>query len=541
MVYKKIQRDKTNHNSRIGSSLTIPKLHEVVPNPTTSGQLYYNINTDKIYYANASNQWIIVGSGSDSGTNTCGIGLNLPCFTDSNPNGCVLSDSDTNKIVYSNFNANFFGAISNGINDFSGISSSDTAVYVTGSYNGNANVYNSDGSIFGNLSSENDGAFVVKYSSANGIAEWATKIDGSSIDRGYGISATDSSVYVTGFYNENANVYSSNGAVLNLQPAIDNAVFVVKYNTNGIVEWATRIDGINEEYGYGISVNDSAVYVTGTYTGDATVYNSVGSVFRNLFGNDVKSLFVVKYNTNGNAEWATRIDGSADDVGYGISATDSAVYVTGFYDGTTNVYNSDGSIFGNLSSTNNGAFVVKYSASNGVAEWASKIDGSFNDYGYGISATDSAVYVTGSYDRTANVYNSDGSIFGNLSATNIGTFVVKYSTANGIAEWAVIIDGTNNDIGYGISAADSAVYVTGLTVTNNVKVWDSISNTSKQLYPSSVKSGNLTFILKIDEKCKVSIGLNADTTSFAKTTNLDGKVPIVINGKTYYVPLIKAP
>jgi hypothetical protein len=169
------------------------------------------------------------------------------------------------------------------------------------------------------------------------------------------------------------------------------------------------------------------------------------------------------------------------------------------------------------------------------------------------------IYVTGRYNTSANVYNHNDenhndenhndenhndenpSIILPNSQQN-SMYVVKYNT-NGIAEWAITIDGFNSDIGISISNDNNFIYCMGYTETSSVTVWDSISKTTKQLYPSSIESGPTNFILKIDEKCRVSVesklGLNADISSVDVPENFGGKIPIIINGQTYYIPLLE--
>jgi hypothetical protein len=242
----------------------------------------------------------------------------------------------------------------------------DGNVYVTGFYTGTVTILNADETSFGTL--DNSGslaAFVVKYNTS-GAAQWATRIDGTSADEGYGI-ATDATgnVYVSGRYDSiPVTVFNANGTTFGtLANSGSGAAFVVKYNTSGTAQWATRIDGTGNDQGWGIATDATGnVYVTGYYTGTVTIFNADETTFGTLANSGSNAAFVVKYNTSGTTQWATRIDGTGGDQGQSI-ATDATgnVYVTGYYTGTVTIFNPDETTFGTLANSGSrAAFVVKF-------------------------------------------------------------------------------------------------------------------------------------------------------------------------------------
>ena len=364
--------------------------------------------------------------------------------------------------------------------------------YVVGIYGPNpATIYNADGTTFGTL--VNSGSFdvyIVKYNKA-GTAQWATRIAGSTVDAGYGISVDDSgNSYVTGYYDSNpVTIYNSDGSTFGtLVNSGFSDTFIVKYNTSGTAQWATRIADAIIEYGYGISVDDSGnVYVTGTYGANpATIYNADGSTFGTLVNSGSVDVFVVKYNTSGTAQWATRIAGSTIDIGYGISVDrDGNVYVTGYYNSIIlTIYNADTSTFGILPNSGSyDAFIVKYNTS-GTAQWATHIGGTGNDPGYDISVDRAGnSYVTGYYgSNPVTIYNAGGSTFGTLLNSGINNaYIVKYNTY-GIAQWATRIAGSGNVTGDGISVDGSGnSYVTGAYDSNMVTIYNADGSTFETL------------------------------------------------------------
>jgi hypothetical protein len=377
--------------------------------------------------------------------------------------------------------------------------------YVTGYYyDSPLTIYNSDGTSFGTLT--NDGSndsFIVKYD-ADGTAQWATRIAGTNYDTGASISVDGSgNSYVIGYYTSSpVTIYNSDGTSFGtLTNDGSNDSFIVKYDADGTAQWATRIGDTGSDFGSSISVDSSGnSYVTGPYTSSpVTIYNSDGSTYGTLTNSGFYDAYIVKYNTSGTAQWATRIAGTNYDIGTSISVDGSGnSYVTGqYYSSPVTIYNSDGSTYGTL--TNEGwydVYIVKYDA-DGTAQWATHIGGS-TDHSYGASiSVDSSgnSYVTGHYySSPVTIYNSDGSTYGTL--TNDGSndsFIVKYD-ADGTVQWATRIGDTGSDTGASISVDSSGnSYVTGHYTSSPVTIYNSDGST----YGTLTNDGdNDTFIVK---------------------------------------------
>jgi hypothetical protein len=315
-------------------------------------------------------------------------------------------------------------------------------VYVTGYYSGEI--------IIGSTTLTNAGssdAFVAKYDTS-GIFEWAKSIGGTGSEFGQGI-ATDSAgnVYVTGRYSGTA-YFEPSTSLSSVNGSID--VFVAKYDTSGIFEWAKSIGGTSFDFGNGIAADSAGnVYVTGYYQGAITI--GPNTSLTNAGNNDA---FIVKYDTSGEIEWARRISGPSSEFGNGIATdSDGNVYVTGRYESYVDFEPNT-----RLTSTaSSDGFVAKYDTS-GTFQWAKSISGSGFDVGFGI-ATGSAgnVYVTGLYEGGVTIGPS-------TSLTGVGgqdTFVVKYDTS-GTVQWATSISGGSNIEGSSISVdSRENVYVTG--------------------------------------------------------------------------------
>ena len=200
-------------------------------------------------------------------------------------------------------------------------------VYVTGQYSGTVTF--ASGTTLTSAGSSD--AFVAKYNT-NGTAQWATSIGGTSSDYGYGI-ATDGAgnVYVTGNYQGTATF--APGTTLTSAGSSD--AFVAKYNTSGTAQWATSIGGTSSDYGYGIATDSAGnVYVTGRYVltadfGSGVSITSAGSY--DAFFAKYNTSGIVQWATSIGGTFS--IDAG---YGIATDSAGN-VYVTGYHDGTVTI------------------------------------------------------------------------------------------------------------------------------------------------------------------------------------------------------------
>lgn len=355
-------------------------------------------------------------------------------------------------------------------------------VYVTGQSGANTvlTAYSSDGKAFGTtITSSATDVFIVKYNSS-GVVQWITKISSiGSDDIGYSL-ATDSSgnLYVGGQMGNSGSAYNWDGS--QFSTAIGNSggpdAFLVKYNTNGVVQWVTRIASIHGSTpdtvrGIVTDVSNN-VYVTGRYGGsgatDGTVYNSDGNPYATLTNSGGGDTFIVKYNTNGVAQLAWKpLSTASGDISYAISLDSSGnILVCGGTgnDTTATIYNADGSTFGTMSISGFDAFLLKYN-SNGVVQWNTKIASANSDGAYSVSTDSSGnIYVSGVFGpNNAIFYNANSSSFATAmtSLGNPGAFLAKYN-ANGIAQWTSKLVSTGYQYGWSVTTdSTDNIYMVG--------------------------------------------------------------------------------
>jgi hypothetical protein len=294
--------------------------------------------------------------------------------------------------------------------------------------------------------------------------------------------------------NASGNTQVNSAVTLPANVAASADVFLVKYNSNGIVQWATAIrgnGGMYNDIGYGIAVDaTNSVYITGQYgmvdyTTPLTLQNASGNGQVNsavtLPANMATSVdsFLVKYDSNGIAQFGcpplytkgslTISSGSTISRQHGMAKDSSGnIYIIGSYNVSQPLILQNRNGSGQTESTitlpatiSSDVYIIKYN-SNGIVQWATSIRGTSTatgDIGYGIAVdSTNSVYITGQY-RTADtstpltLQNASGNGQANSTITlpanaaiTTDTFLVKYNS-NGIVQWATAIRGNNKSTG----------------------------------------------------------------------------------------------
>jgi uncharacterized delta-60 repeat protein len=202
----------------------------------------------------------------------------------------------------------------------------------------------------------------------------------------------------------------------------------LKYNTEGVEQWAVRYDGpsSSEDRASVVAVDNSGnVYVNGTCS--AGDYD---------FG-------TIKYNSSGVQQWVKRYDGPSQGADFGAGITRDAsgnVYVTG---------NSEGADYPVVGSDYDFA-TIKYN-SDGTVQWVARYDGSLRSGTVNIIVDDVAGHIA--VDNNGNVYVTG------KSGDHICT--VKYN-AQGIEQWVKSYTGYSNYAPVGVAVdANGNTYVAG--------------------------------------------------------------------------------
>ena len=295
-----------------------------------------------------------------------------------------------------------------------------------------------------------------KLKLSNGIDQWISTWGGNSYETSLGI-ATDTSdnIYLTGF------TYSFGEG--------NQDMFLIKYNSSGVILWNITWGGIASDAGHGIVVDSKDnIYVTGQTesfgagSGDMFLvkYNSSGNQLWNKTWGDTESqygrgiaidlsddiyvtgserdkVFIVKYNSSGEQMW-NNTWGQGSNIGYDIVVDSFGdIYISGF----------------TSSSNSTGIFLVKYTPE-GAYLWNNTREQHLfgNFYGNGMAI-----------DSLNNLYIACNIRSATSDDINFDLLLVKYNLY-GEYQWNSTFNGDVRDYGTDV-AIDSSdnIYLLGIS------------------------------------------------------------------------------
>ncbi len=227
-------------------------------------------------------------------------------------------------------------------------------IFVAGSFNSSSISFGS--SVLSNSGTGTDDMFLVKYNSSGTVA-WATRATGKNNDMAtaLGTDATGN-IYVSGRFASDTMFFNST-ALIN-SGAYD--AFIAKYNTTGHVVWAKSIStGTTINYAYSLSVDDTANVIIAGNFGNGTITFGASTITNSNAG--TYDLFIAKYDSLGNAQWANTT-GGAGSVANGVAKDVTGnIYLSGNYSDSSFYFGTNLLLNAGINTGTTDMFVAKYS------------------------------------------------------------------------------------------------------------------------------------------------------------------------------------
>jgi hypothetical protein len=339
-------------------------------------------------------------------------------------------------------------------------------VYVTGRYIG---VIDFDpGPGYDYHTAEGKDIFLCKFNS-RGAFQWANTWGGPGADYGFGITVDGGdNVFVVGNFDSVADFDPGPGEDIHVGNNGD--AYIVKFDTNGGLEWAHTWGGNMWDYCEDVAISPSGyIFITGCFWDSVDFKPGSGSKWRHSQG--YWDAFLVKYKPSGTFYWVKTWGGTGYDFGNGLAISSTGdVYVTGDFQRSVDFDPGWGQaviVVGFHMST----YLSKFSHG-GSFQWVQNLSGAdveiveYSDPGIGIDVDSYGnVYITGWYEGVAEFPEP----FGQKLPSNGGpdAYIAKFQY-DGDCEWAYNFGGTGRDEGFGLAIDPwNNIYVSGF-------FWDTV-------------------------------------------------------------------
>jgi hypothetical protein len=196
------------------------------------------------------------------------------------------------------------------------------------------------------------------------VWQWGHSLSSSDKEEVTGVAMDNASgaSYACGYTEGNGLIGGSSGTVGGNVDA-----FVMKYDQNGVREWAFTPTSLNDSRATGIALDAAGnIYVCGWFKGviDIAGNSALGTGLLSSSGNI--DWFIASFSPNGILRWKAKLGGSGDDLPAGIAVSGDQVSVFGTVKGR--ITTSFGSISNSLPSGKENLVIVSYGL-NGTGQW----------------------------------------------------------------------------------------------------------------------------------------------------------------------------
>ncbi len=282
-------------------------------------------------------------------------------------------------------------------------------------------------------------------------------VGGTNSDGINSVCATGDGGYIVGGY-FNTDITLEDGTELKNKGSSDG--MIIKYNSNGAVEWAKTVGGRDSDRINSVCVTKDGGYIAGGYFREYYLQDTItledGTELKTKGSSDG---MIIKYKANGDVEWAKTVGGTNSDSINSVCATKDGGFVVGgsFYSRTITLDNGTELTKKGINTCD--GMIIKYKA-NGEAEWGKSVGGVEDDGITSVCATENGGYIVVGYFKSDTITLEDGTelrIADHLSKDGI---IIKYK-ANGEVEWGKSVGGRQDDEIKSVCATKDGGFVVG--------------------------------------------------------------------------------
>lgn len=299
-------------------------------------------------------------------------------------------------------------------------------VIITGIFQGNTLTFGNTVLINADTTAYSLDIFVAKFYSSGNLA-WAKKEGSVYFEEATGVCADQNgNVIICGtFYGIVMNIDT---LTLTNNSISHTDIFVIKYDALGNLLWVKQPTGVNSDNAHSICCNQLGdIFITGgTISPDLYFGSSNGPAVHSNGG--VYNFYIAKYNSFGNAVWASGAAGPSGVFGNGICTdANGNLYVVGEYMFPWAIFGNDTLFNAGNSNYSPDIFVAKYNSS-GSLSWLKSSGSSSDDVGSAICSDQYGdVVIAGSFKSPTITFDQTLANTG----TNYDAYVASLSSPAG--------------------------------------------------------------------------------------------------------------
>jgi len=338
-------------------------------------------------------------------------------------------------------------------------------------------------------------------------------LGGSGWDYGYGIAVSEDGVYITGkagafdfpatagSYDDSYNGY------------YDVFVSKISFDLTSLLA-STFLGGSSSDIGMDIDLTSDGVYVLGATQSDN--FPTTAGAYDGDYNGGIQDVFVSKLSLDlSDLLGSTFVGGSQDEYPASIEISGDGVYIAG-YTGSNDFPITPGS----FDDTKDGlydAFVSKFDLDLGSMVASTFIGGSYTDAISDMVLTTDGIYITGytyssDFPATAGSYTGNGDIFISKLNSDLSSQLAS-----------MLIGGTNEDGGSGITVYGSDVYVSGYTFSSDFPI-------TSGAYDESYNGNGDAVIIKLNSGLDALLG-----STYLGGANFDEGKSVIVTPDWVYV------
>ena len=307
------------------------------------------------------------------------------------------------------------------------------------------------------------------------ILQWATYYGGTANDMGYSIRSDGTSVFVAGTVvsgdfptqNPGGSIYFDGSY------AGGNDAFIMKFDINGVRQWATYYGGSGEEKIPSISLNTNNVFMTGqTTSNNFPIFNpGTGAYVDSTLVTSTSDVYIVEFDKTGIRQWSTYFGGNEWESGNSIFSTDNFLYISIFtFSNDLPIFNPGGGAYIQSSfatPASSDYYILKMTAA-GVPVWGTYFGGSNIEAEFEvIFEFNGDIYLAGGSTSTSADFPLldplDGlSYFQGNNAGGTDITIAKFNSA-GVLTWSTFLGGTGDETVRTYGANNNKLWIGGVT------------------------------------------------------------------------------